>query len=89
MKKQYSAEEIFFILREADKGISVTKLCNKYNISNATFVRWLAVYANMSILTIKLFNELEQENKLLRNSLSASLEERARLQEAINKKRER
>ena len=45
MKKiKYKEEQIVGILKEVEAGITVTEICRKYGISDATYYNWEAKY---------------------------------------------
>ena len=47
-KTKFSEEQIVGILKEGEAGISVTELCRKYGMSDATYYNWKAKYAGMA-----------------------------------------
>ena len=49
-KKNYTAEQIIRMLREADSGLFVTvRSALKHNISQQTFCRWKSKYEGMDL----------------------------------------
>ncbi len=50
MKKiKWSAEKIISILKENESGVSVSELCRKHGMSDATFYNWRMKYGGMSV----------------------------------------
>ncbi len=45
-KKRPTTEEIIRILREADEGQTVEKICREVNINEQAFYRWRRKYGN-------------------------------------------
>ena len=66
MKKRFSEEQIFGILREAEAGMSGRDVCRKHNISEQTFYRWKSKYGGMQVSEVKRLKELERENEELK-----------------------
>ena len=65
-KSRYLEEQIIGILKEAEAGISVTELCRKYGISDATYYNWKAKYGGMTVSEAKRLKQLEDENRRLK-----------------------
>jgi putative transposase len=68
MKKiKYKEEQIVGILKEVEAGITVTEICRKYGISDATYYNWKAKYGGMAASDIKRLRQLEDENCRLKH----------------------
>jgi putative transposase len=68
MKKiKYTEEQIVGILKEVEAGITVSEICRKYGISDATYYNWKAKYGGMSASDIKRLRQLEDENRRLKH----------------------
>ncbi len=66
-KKRYDAEQIVRILQEADRGgTTISDLCRRYEVSEATYYRWRRVYGDMKMPEVRRLRELEQENARLK-----------------------
>lgn len=66
-KKRYKAEQIVRILQEAEKGTTtIGDVCQRYEVSEATYYRWRRVYGDMKMPEVKRLRELEQENARLK-----------------------
>jgi putative transposase len=73
MKKiKYTEEQIVGILKEVEAGITVSEICRKYGISDATYYNWKAKYGGMAASDIKRLRQLEDENRRLKH-LAADL----------------
>jgi putative transposase len=67
MKKiKYTEEQIVGILKEVEAGITVSEICRKYGISDATYYNWKAKYGGMAASDIKRLRQLEDENRRLK-----------------------
>lgn len=68
--KRHSAEQIIAKLREAEAmlagGASVGQVCQKLEVSEATYCRWRNQYGGMKSSEAKRLKELEQENARLK-----------------------
>jgi putative transposase len=68
MKKiKYTEEQIVGILKEVEAGITVSEICRKYGISDATYYNWKAKYGGMAASNIKRLRQLEDENRRLKH----------------------
>lgn len=67
MKKiKWNVEKIISILRENEAGLSVSELCRKHGMSDATFYNWRKKYGGMSVSDARRLKELELENARLK-----------------------
>jgi putative transposase len=64
--RQYTEEQIIAVLKEGEAGASVTDLCRKYGMSDATFYNWKAKYSGMTVSDLKKLKALEEENRRLK-----------------------
>ena len=68
MKKiKYKEEQIVGILKEVEAEITVSEICRKYGISDATYYNWKAKYGGMAASDIKRLRQLEDENRRLKH----------------------
>ena len=81
-RSKFNESQIFSILKEAKSGITVSELCRKHGMSDATFYNWRAKYGGMDQSMLKRMKELEEENRRLKKMYA---EERMK-SEAIEKK---
>ena len=65
-RSKYTEEQIVRILQESEAGISVTELCRKYGISDATYYNWKAKFGGMELSDIRRLKQLEEENRRLK-----------------------
>jgi len=65
-RSKYTEEQIVRILKESEAGISVTELCRKYGISDATYYNWKAKFGGMEISDVRRLKQLEEENRRLK-----------------------
>ena len=65
-KSKFNESQIVKILNEKESGLTVSELCRKYGISDATYYNWKSKYSGMSASELKRLKELEQENARLK-----------------------
>jgi putative transposase len=67
---KYTEEQIAGILSEVETGITVSKLCQTYGISDTTCRLWKAKYRGMTASDIKRIRQLEDENRRLKQKVT-------------------
>ncbi len=69
-RKRHTPEQIVRKLRDAEAdlaaGMTIGQICQKLEISEATFNRWRNQYGGMKGEEMKRLKELEQENRRLK-----------------------
>ena len=65
-RSKYTEEQVVRILKEAEAGVSVSEVCRKYGISDATYYNWKAKYGGMGVSEVRRLRQLEQENQRLK-----------------------
>lgn len=58
------------ILREVKLGMKVTEVCPRYGISEQTYYRWKAKYAEPEVHQAVRIRQLQEENEQLRERLT-------------------
>ena len=85
--KKHTPEQIIAKLREADAelngGATIGQVCQKLSISEPTFHRWRDQYGGMKADAAKQLNELQQENRRLKNALAEVTLDKQILKEAL------
>jgi putative transposase len=66
-KTRYTEEQIVRILKEVEAGITVSEICRKYGISDATYYNWKAKYGGMTASDVRKLRQLEDENRRLKH----------------------
>ena len=64
--KKFTEEQLINILREAEAGAKIADLCRRHNVSDATYYRWKAKYAGLTVSELKRLKALEEENRRLK-----------------------
>lgn len=65
-RSKCTEEQIVRILKESEAGISVTELCRKYGISDATYYNWKAKFGGMELSDVRRLKQLDEENRRLK-----------------------
>ena len=86
MKKRYTEAQIIGFLKEAESGIPVKELCQKYGFSDASFYTWRSKYGGMEVSEVKRLKDLEQENARLKKLLAETMLDKEALTAALKKK---
>ena len=65
-KSKYSEHQIVGALKRAEAGVSVKDICRDLGVSAATFYQWRSKYGGLEASDLKRLNDLEQENRRLK-----------------------
>ena len=65
-RKRYTEEQIIGVLKESEAGVKTGELCRKHGMSEATFYKWRAKYAGLTVNELKRLRSLEEENRRLK-----------------------
>ena len=65
-RKRYTEEQIIGVLNEAEAGAKTGELCRKHGVSEATFYKWKAKYAGLTLSELNRLRSLEDENRRLK-----------------------
>ena len=66
-RARFSEEQIIGVLKEAEAGAKVSKLCRGNGISDATFYTWRSKYGGLEISEMRRLRQLEEENRRLKS----------------------
>jgi putative transposase len=69
-RKRHTEEQIIAVLKDAQAGMSGQDLCRKYGISDATFYKWRAKYADLAVSDVKKLRQREEENQRLKQMVA-------------------
>ena len=65
-RKWYTEEQIIGVLNKAEAGAKTGDRCRKHGMSEATFYKWKAKYAGLTVNELKRLRSLEEENQRLK-----------------------
>jgi putative transposase len=83
--KKFTEEQIINILKEAEAGAKIADLCRRHGVSNATFYRWKAKYAGLTLNELKRLKTLEDENRRLKQIVADQALDNRVLKELLSK----
>ncbi len=85
-RRRFTEEQIIRILKEHEAGVSVSDLCRKHGVSDASIYKWKAKFGGMDVSEAKRLRGLEDENGKLKRLLADSMLDNAALKELLSKK---
>ena len=83
--KKFTEEQIINILREAEAGAKIADICRRHGVSDATFHRWKAKYAGLTLSELKRLKTLEDENRRLKHIVADQALDNLVLKELLSK----
>ena len=84
-RKKYTEEQIIAVLNEAEAGAKTGELCRKHGVSEATFYKWKAKYAGLTVSELKRLRSLEDENRRLKQIMAQQALDNWALKELLAK----
>lgn len=85
-RSRFSEEQIIAILKEHEAGISVSELCRKHGVSDASIYKWKARFGGMEVSEAKRLKALEDENAKLKRMLADAMLDNVALKDLLGKK---
>jgi putative transposase len=73
------------VLNEAEAGAKTGELCRKHGVSEATFYKWKAKYAGLTVSELKRLRSLEDENRHLKQIVAQQALDNWALKELLAK----
>lgn len=85
-KSKFTEQQIAFILKQSDDGVSVEDTCRKAGISIQTYYRWRQKYGGLMPSEMKRLRQLEEENTRLKRLVANLSLDKEMLQDVIRRK---
>ena len=85
-QSRFTEEQIIAILKEHETGVSVSDLCRKHGVSDATVYKWKARFGGMDVSEAKRLKALEDENSKLKRLLADTMLDNVALKDLLGKK---
>ena len=84
-RKRCTEEQIIRVLKEAEAGAKTGELCRRQGMSEATFYKWKAKYAGLTLNEVKRLRSLEEENRRLKQIVAQQALDNWSLKELLAK----
>jgi putative transposase len=84
-KSRFTEEQIIKALKEHAAGLSVSDVCRKHGVSDATFYKWRSRYGGMEVSDARRLKALEEENRRLKKLLADTMLDASTLKEMLTK----
>ena len=85
-KSRFTEEQIIKALKEHAAGLSVSDVCRKHGVSDATFYKWRSRYGGMEVSDARRLKALEEENRRMKKLLAETMLDASTLKEMLTKK---
>lgn len=85
-RSKFTEAQIAFVLKQVEDGASVTEVCRKAGIAEATFYNWRKKYGGLMPSEMKRLKLLEEENSKLKRLVADLSLDKAMLQDVIKRK---
>ena len=84
-KTKFTEAQIVFALKQVDNGVKVEEVCRKLGISEATFYNWKKKYGKLGVSELRKLQQLEEENKRLKQIVADLSLDKQMLQDVLKK----
>ena len=84
-RKRYTEEPIIGVLNEGEARAKTGELFRKHGVSEATFYKWKAKYAGLTVGELKRLRSLEDENRHLKQIVAQQALDNWALKELLAK----
>ena len=85
-RSRFSANQIVRILKEVEGGRLVKDICREHGVSEATYYKWKNKYGGLEVSDLKRLQDLEEENRRLKQMYAELGLENRILKDVIEKK---
>ena len=86
MRKNFTAEQMLYTVRQVESGVTVAEVCRKTGITEQTFYRWKRRVSGMGVAELSRLRQLEDENKKLKSLVADLTLDKHMLQDVLRKK---
>src|SRR6202012_6163273 len=87
-KSKFTEAQIVFAIQQSETGVSISEICRKMGISEATFYNWKKKFGDLGVTELRRLRQLEDENAKLKQIVADLSLDKQMLQDVLKKKRE-
>ena len=87
-KSKFTEAQIVFAIKQSETGVSISEICRKMGISEATFYNWKKKFDDLGVTELRRLRQLEEENAKLKQIVADLSLDKQMLQDVLKKKRE-
>ena len=84
-RKRFTEEQIIGVLKESEAGAKTGELYRKHGMSEASFYKWKAKYAGLTVNELKRLRSFEEENRRLKQIVAQQALDNWALKELLSK----
>ena len=85
-RSKFTDAQIAFVLRQAEEGTSVSEVCRKAGIAEATFYNWRKKYGGLMPSEMRRLKQLDEENGKLKRIIADLSLDKAMRQDVLRRK---
>ena len=85
MKSKFTEAQIVFAIKQSETGVSISEICRKLGISDATFYNWKKKFGDLGVTELR---QLEDENAKLKQLVADLSLGKQMLQDVLKKSSE-
>ena len=85
-KSKFTEQQIIAALKQAEGGAKVATIVRRLGVTEQTFYRWKAKYAEMTVSDAKRLREFEDENRRLKKLVAEQALDLEMLRDVSSKK---
>jgi len=84
-RSKFTEAQIIFALKQSETGVTVSEVCRKMGITEATFYNWKKKYGGLGVPELRRLKQLEEENSKLRSIVADLTLDKQMLQDVLKK----
>ena len=85
-KSKFTEAQIVFAIKQSETGVSISEICRKMGISEATFYNWKKKFGDLGVTELRRLRQLEDENAKLKQIVADLSLDKQMLQDVLKKK---
>ena len=85
-KSKFTEAQIVFAIKQSETGVSISEICRKMGISEATFYNWKKKFDDLGVTELRRLRQLEEENAKLKQIVADLSLDKQMLQDVLKKK---